>query len=197
MKTRLFLSALILGLLAQPSWSQGLPLDEIRADLAKIDVRIQGQAEANAPMPTGGVIKPRDVYHAYLARAEKISGQLLSVKERLERHGNTMSLQQLGALSQELTASNRRFEDTFKYGEEQFQSYRLIQKAIHSLEDAIRYWRLCNEYRAMYRGSALEKANDDEVLQIKLQTAITAIDELKAIREMRQALETLNEDYYP
>jgi hypothetical protein len=56
------------------------------------------------------------------------------------------------------------------------------------LEDAIHYWRLSNHYRRFFRGSSKEHAEDDEILKIKLQTALNTIDELKAIMDTREAL---------
>jgi len=163
-------------------------LDAVKADLGKIDGYAASGAYENASVIAGQDIKARGIYKAYLERASKISTELLWVRKRLDLQDRTLSLQQLGALSQRLSLDNTRFKGTFTHGEEKFQSYQLIEKAVSNLDDAISYWRLSNRFRRMYRGGALEKREDDELLQTKLQTALNAIDELKVIIDTREAL---------
>jgi hypothetical protein len=163
-------------------------LDMVRHDLAKIDGFAAEGIFGSASVIIGRDIKARDIYQAYINRAAGISANLLSVRTRLQNNRDTISLQQLGALTQRLSAENLRFKNSFRHGEEKFQTYQLIEKAVSNLEDAIEYWRVSNKYRPLYRGSVRERAEDDEILQIKLQTAMNAIEELKAIMETRDAL---------
>ena len=175
------------GEAAQPA-AEPFDLDAVRADLNQIDVRVSAGEFHDAAVLVGQDIKARDINGNYLKKASGISETLLKVRTRVAQHDNTLSLQQLGALSQRLTAENRGFRDSFQHGQESFQTYQLIQKAVVNLEDAISYWRLSNHYRFLYRGSVLEQAEDDEILKVKIQTAMNAIDELKGIVETRQAL---------
>jgi hypothetical protein len=163
-------------------------LDAVRNDLDQIDRLSAGGDYSNASVIIGQDIKARDIYRLYLAQAAEISEELLSVRVRLQEQADTVTLQQLGALTQRLTLDNSKFKGTFRHGEQHFQTYQLIQKAVTNLEDAIHYWRLSNHYRRFFRGSSKEHAEDDEILKIKLQTALNTIDELKAIMDTREAL---------
>lgn len=163
-------------------------LDRLRHDLSKVDQYATEGIYSNASTIVGRSIKARDIYQGYIQKAADISKNLLGVRSKLLSHGETISLQQLGALAQRLSAENMHFRDSFRHGEEQFQTYQLIEKAILNLEDAIRYWRVSNKYRPLYRGSARERLEDDEILKLKLQTAVNAIEELQAIMDTRDAL---------
>lgn len=163
-------------------------LQLIREDLEKIDGFVASGNYGEASVIVGQAIKARSIYKAYLEKASYISKELLMVRNRLGTQERTLTLQQLGALSQKLSLDNERFKGTFTHGEDQFQTYQLIQKAVGNLEDAISYWRISNHYRHIFRGSAREKLEDDELLQTKLQTAINAMDELKVIIDTREVL---------
>jgi glutamate mutase epsilon subunit len=168
---------------------------EIRQDLNKIDSYSADGGYVNASVIVGRSIKARDIYRSYLERAAVLSGGLLKVRQHLDLNDRSMTLQELGAMTQRLSAENLHFRGSFHHGEERFQTYRLIEKAITNLEDALNYWRAANKYRPLYRGSAREVREDDEVLRIKLQTAVNAIDELKIIEDTREALsKDLTED---
>jgi hypothetical protein len=164
-------------------------LEAVKRDLAEIDSDASAQAYGNASVIIGQDIKARDVYRLYLKHAEGISADLLNVRKQLDLQARTVNLQQLGALTQRLSLDNARFKNAFTHGEEEFHTYQLIEKAVISLEDAVRYWRIANEYRPIYRGSAREKGEDDEILKLKLQTAMNAADALSAIIDTRKALE--------
>jgi hypothetical protein len=170
---------------AKASFTEGNSTDELRRDLAQIDQKAAEGMYGEASVLVGRNIKARDIYKNYLERAEGISGQLLSVRPRLTE---TFTLQQLGAFTQSLSAENLRFKGTFTHGEEKFQTYQLIQTAIHNLEDASNYWRIANRYRSLYRGSLREHMEDDQILKLKIQTALNAIDELKSIVHTRESL---------
>lgn len=142
-------------------------------------------------------LESRQIYRDYLIKSQKIRDDLLMVKSRMDSTNWTLSLQQLGALSQGVSAQNTRFSRMFNHGEEGFRSYQLIQKAIHSLEEAIGYWRLSQQYKKTFRATAREQAADDQVLKIKLQTALTAIEDLKALKDMQIALKKLDDEAYP
>ena len=92
-----------------------------------------------------------------------------------------MRLQQLAALNRQVQAEQRRFRDGFSNGEEDFQTYKLIQKAATSLDDAVTYWRISRKHRPHFRGLVFNKEEDDKVLKDRLQTALNAIEELKGI----------------
>lgn len=195
---------------AQTASEESRSIDAIRRDLGQLDRQVMkaavyqgGIAGEALPGTDGQPIKPREVYATYLTKADSLSTRLIKLGEQLKPKGDTsgmtppLSLQQLGALTQRLSAENVRFRDSFKHGEDQFESYRLIQTAIYNLEDTITYWRLANRYRRLYRGLEAEKQADDEVLRTKLQAAMQAIDRLKAIQEMRVALNALDREAYP
>lgn len=170
------------------NYSDLVGLESVKKDLAKLDGYAASGNYNEAGVLIGQDIKARDVYRAYLSRADQMSTELLSVRQRFDLQAGTISLQQLGALAQRLTLNNHQFKGTFKHGEDHFQTYHLIEKAVSNLEDAIAYWRIANHYNRFYRGGAQDKLVDDEILKTKLQTAMNAIDELKAIVNTREAL---------
>jgi hypothetical protein len=192
MRFRAFIVALaILGLCmnsvsAQPA--EPLDMAQVREDLAVIDARVSTGAYENGELVVGETIKARDIYRTYLKKAAELSEELVSVRQKLDLNKQTVSLQQLGAMSRNLTAENAHFKDTFRFGEDKFQTYQLIEKAVYNLEDAIKYWQMTNRFRWLYRGSSGERDEDDAILKIKLQTAVNAIDELKVILETRETL---------
>jgi hypothetical protein len=173
---------------AKARFTDSPELSEVRRDLAKIDQDAANGIYDDASAIVGKDIKARDIYRRYIQRASSISEQLLSLRPRLTQNNQTMSLQQLGAFAQNLSAENQRFAGTFTHGEENFQTYQLIQTAITNLEDAINYWRISNRYRNLYRGSQKEQDQDQQILRLKIQTALNAIDQLKTIIQTREAL---------
>lgn len=158
-------------------------------NLMQLDARIQsGSAVFQAELRALN-IKQRDVYQAYLDRASLITEKLIHVKALSEkRPTERFSLQRLAALSHALSLENSAFRNSFTHGEEQFYSYQLIQQAVLAMEDAVSYWRQSNEVRQLYRGTALDLAEDDEILHLKLQTAYSAIEQLRGIEKVRHAL---------
>lgn len=166
-------------------FTQGDTLDEVRRDLSQIDEKAAQGLYVEASRLVGRNIRAKNIYKNYLDQADSISKQLLATGPRLSQ---TLSLQQLGALTQNLSAENQRFQKAFTHGEEQFHTYQLIQTAIRNLEDACNYWRIANRYRAFHRGSGQEHASDDQILRIKLQTALNAINQLQVITHTREAL---------
>lgn len=170
------------------NYSDLVGLESVRKDLAKLDAYASAGQYSDAGVLVGQDIKARDVYRVYLTRASQMSDELLSVRIKLDLQANTISLQQLGALAQRISLNNQQFKGTFRHGEEHFQTYQLIQKAVSNLEGAISYWRISNRYQRYYRGSVRDKTADDEILKTKLQIALNAIDELKIIVNTREAL---------
>ncbi len=173
---------------AGASYSEKKELEAVYRDLEKVDAYASQENYLNASVIVGRDIKARSLYRNYLKRAAGISENLLTVRQKMDFSGQTLTLQQLGALTQGVSAENLRFRDGFLHGEEHFYTYRLIQKAITNLEDAIYYWRTANHYRTTQRGTQKERLEDDEILRFKLQTAMNAIDELSAIIKTRDAL---------
>jgi len=173
---------------ATASYSGAAELDAVKRDLAQLDAYASAGKYGDAGVLIGQDIKARDVYRLYLGRASQMSDELMSVRKTMLQQANTITLQQLGALAQRLTLNNLYFKRGFNHGEQQFQTYKLIEKAVGNLEDAINYWRISNRYRHIYRGGAMDRVADDEILKTKMETAMNAIDELKAIVEAREAL---------
>jgi hypothetical protein len=169
-------------------------LEALRNDLKEMDSLTNGGLWGKASVIVGQEIRARDIYRRYIEKAAKISEELLKVKTRLSDQQGTVSLQQLGAIYQKVSLSNTRFKNTFQHGEEQFQTYQLIQKAIDNLESAISYWRISNQYRKIYRGGSRERMEDDEILRFKLLTATNAIEALKTIVDTQDALSRNLED---
>jgi hypothetical protein len=157
------------------------------------------QNEQTAPSEgavlVGGYIKPRDFYPAYLAQVSEITQDLLHVREILQSHQQSLTLQQLGALTQRLSVSRNSLQKKLIHGEEAFNTYQLIDKAVSNLEEAIEYWRVANRTRPWIRGGIPERQEDDEILKLKLQTAVNTIDELKELVKTRKNLsDGLDED---
>lgn len=159
-----------------------------QAALQKLDsATLRGEID-NSSVIEGQELKARSLYRAYLKQASVISDELLDIRKRMQAQAGTITLSQLGALVQSLSSENKRFKQSFTHGEEKFQSYRLIEKALTNLEDSIHYWRLSNHFRTSARGGAQERVEDDEILKVKLQTALNAIQELERITATRKAL---------
>ncbi|WP_373532132.1 hypothetical protein [Vampirovibrio sp.] len=173
---------------AEARYQNPTDLEILKNDLNKLDNLASDGLWGEASVIVGQDIRARDIYTRYVEKAAKISGELLKVGKRLSEEDATVSLQQLGAICQKVSLTNTRFKNTFQHGEEQFQTYQLIQKAIGNLESAISYWRVSNRYRKIYRGGARERLEDDEILKTKLLTATNAIDELKTIMTTQEAL---------
>jgi cob(I)alamin adenosyltransferase len=146
----------------------------------------RGPVWQNETVIVGDELKAASRYQQYLSKAASISQELLNVREELLTQGGTLSLQQLGALSQDLTMQYETFKKQLNPQEKQFQSAQLIETAITSLDEAIDYWRTSNRYRRWERGAATNRTEDDEILQLKLQTANTAISNLSGIVKTRQ-----------
>ena len=172
----------------EANYSPSAGLESVKQDLAQLDGYASEGKYDEAGVLIGKDIKARDIYRGYLSRASEMSTELLSVREKMSLQLDTLSLQELGALSQRLTLNNLRFKEGFSHGEQKFQTYKLIEKAVSNLEDAIYYWRTSNRFRHLYRPAVTDKKIDDEVLKTKLETAMNAIEELKAIVEAREAL---------
>lgn len=168
-------------------------LERIREDLSVVDEQVFASGTGGSP-PVQVIlektdIKTRDIYRAYLEKASGITGELMMVRDVMEKQQGDLSLQQLGSLLQALKAQNRHFRETFEHGEEEFQSYQLIQKAVDNLDDAWNYWRSANRYRRVYRPTVLNEMENDRILGVKLQAARQAIEDLHEIGEVRQALD--------
>jgi hypothetical protein len=178
------------GMLGGVGFCQGLESsapEAIKNRLRVIDGRVQRGPER---LPTGGLdIRNKEIYPKYLEKASVLTSKLVRIKTEADSFRENYSLQRLAALTQGLSIENTTFRDSFQNGEEQYQSYQMIQKAIQEMEDAIAYWRQANRSRMLYRGTQLEKAQDDEVLKLKLEMAFSAIEQLKGITQVRQVLD--------
>lgn len=168
------------------------PID-VQAELQKIDGYIQSspnsEAQNNEVLNHSQPLKPRDLYRQYIAKTSQISQQLLRLKQESDTRKGGFSLQRLGALTQSLAAENANLNQQIRQGETALQSYQLIQKAITTLEDTVAYWRVSNRYRSLYRGTLQDKTDDDEILRVKLEAAFQAIEELKELEKVREALD--------
>jgi hypothetical protein len=172
-------------------------VQHVKNDLQKLDAVIydsgvQGQPTLSA---ANNNLTAREIYRAYVTKAEALRTDLVRVKTRMDESDWNLSLQQLGAMAQQVATRNTRFSREFKYGEDGFYSYKLIEKAARALDDAVSYWREANKYRLLYRGTAREQAEDDEVLRVKLQTALSAIEELDEFEHLQKSLQVLEEGH--
>lgn len=175
--------------------SSDAELAQLKQDLDKLDTLVSQGLVGEASVLVGQEIRARDIYRRYLDKAASMSQELLRVNEKINTAGQDISLQQLGAICQKVSLANLRFKSAFQHGEDQFQSYQLIQTALSNLEAATEYWRVSNRYRKVYRGGAKEQMEDDEILRVRLLKAVNAIDELKTLMETRAALsKNLEED---
>jgi hypothetical protein len=175
--------------------SSDAELAQLKQDLDKLDTLVSQGLVGEASVLVGQEIRARDIYRRYLDKAASMSQELLRVNEKINTAGQDISLQQLGAICQKVSLANLRFKSTFQHGEDQFQSYQLIQEALSNLEAATEYWRVSNRYRKVYRGGAKEQMEDDEILRVRLLKAVNAIDELKTLMDTRAALsKNLEED---
>lgn len=165
------------------------------SELQQLDARIESGPRAfQAEIKTVN-IKTRDIYKAYLIKASTLTRKLTKIKSEADKRQDRFSLQRLAAMTHALSMENTTFRGTFEHGEDKFYSYQLIEKAVTSMEDAVSYWRQSNQTRQLYRGSALDKVEDDEILKLKLQAAFSAIEQLKGIENVRQVLDkNLQED---
>jgi hypothetical protein len=164
-------------------------VQQVENRLKKLDGYVQSEPQFIPLQLDTTDIKIRDIYRNYLAKASAITQALLRFKSDADTHEREFTLQRLSAFSQELVAENNAFKNSFEHGEEQFESYQLIAKAILSVEDAAQYWKISSRYRVLYRGTTSDKASDDESLKIKLEAAFQAIERLQAIEEVRKALD--------
>ena len=166
--------------------------DNVAQDLKEIKKDLQTETKKTDDVPegvlVGGNIKVRDEYRTYLMQAAEISADLLHVRDIMESQGRRLSLQQLGALTQRLSVAKAHFQALLMPGEEMFETYRLIDKAVTSLEEAIEYWRIANHYRPWERGNLSQLGEDEDILQLKLQAAVNAIESLSEAVKMRQTL---------
>ncbi|MGE0200611.1 MAG: hypothetical protein AB7P76_06550 [Candidatus Melainabacteria bacterium] len=145
---------------------------------------------------TGSLPAPR-AYQQYVQHAAQLSVDLLNIRNRMDRSDWTLTLQQLGALSQQVALERNALKAGFQHGEEAYYSFRLMDEAISGLEEAIGYWQITNRFRRVHRATVIEKAEDDEVLMRKLQTAFSRIDALEKVQKTRSGLNKLDGEYYP
>ncbi len=175
--------------------SSDAELAQLKQDLDKLDTLVSQGLVGEASVVAGQEIRARDIYRRYLDKAASMSQELLRVNQKINTAGQDISLQQLGAICQKVSLANLRFKSTFQLGEDQFQSYRLIQEALTNLEAATEYWRVSNRFRKVHRGGAKEQMEDDEILRVRLLKAVNAIEELKRLMDTRAALsKDLEED---
>lgn len=166
----------IMGLIAFSVDSSAENLELLKKDLENIE-DISGSTRS----PVVGQpfkLRPYEIYRNYLKAIEPLSIELVAIQNRINAQQNIVSLQQLGALVQRVSIENQALKKTFQYGETEFDSYKTLQTAIHNLEDAIQYWRLANHHRRFSRSNTRYRSDDDEVLQLKLKTALNSIDNL-------------------
>lgn len=218
LKIRNFSAALALVILlacflpiwaAEPEAVPTLPplnvdLEKVRQDLQKLDVKVQYgvtpvTTEKDLPGTNGETIKSQQLYQAYRKQIAGITKSLVDMKDKLDNRNTdpSFNLQQLGAMSHGLATRNKQVRHGFKHGEEDLQSYQLIDQAVRALDEAVTYWRSVYHYRQQYRGNAWEQTDDDDVVRIKLETALTAIDSLKQLQDTQAILKKMETDQTP
>jgi hypothetical protein len=136
-----------------------------------------------------------NAYRRYLKGIQPLMSDLFALKDNLDRMEQGFSVQQLAAAVASLHLKDELFKAGATPADLKRNSYQQIYKAIQAMDDAVTYWRTALQYRTTYRSNATDKVMDDELLRVKLSTAVIAIDKLKELEESRKALEnTLNED---
>ncbi len=175
---------------------------QVQADLQKIDVKVQyGVSPAPEALPGthGETIKSQQIYQAYRLQIAGLTKSLLEMKDRLDHRDTdpSFNLQQLGAMSHGLVTRSQQVRSVFKHGEADLQSYQLIDQAVKSLDEAVTYWRGVTRYRAQYRGESWEQTDDEDVIRIKLENALTAIDTLRQLQDTQAILNKMNTERVP
>ncbi len=173
---------------APPSFSSAQEQATVCADLARIDAAAVGGNYENASVIIGKSLEGRHIYRDYLAAADVISQNLLKLKTDLGQESGEISLQELGAKTQQVNADYAMLIKSLTHGETAFESFGLIRKAVTSLDDATRYWRLARRYRPVFRSGVVDKRDDDDILSLKIRTALEAIGSLDEIIKTRDAL---------
>lgn len=176
-----------------PAWGQAnrtSDTDLLEEKLRLIDERGQSTDRRTFQIrATSTVVKPKDIYSRYQQLAAALTAKLIRIKREAEQSNSSYSLQRLAAISHSVSVEHEALHVELEGGETQFQSYRLIQRAVLALEEATDYWRESNKAKDLGRGSQQEETMDQELIRLKLQTAMSAIDELQQFDKVRNTLD--------
>ena len=178
-------------------WAQGTPpgvsdADLLEEKLQRIDEKGQSQGRRTFQIrATSSVVRPKNNYALYQRLAAGLVAKLLRIKAENDQQSTpyAYSLQRLAAITHSVTVENQALHVALEGEENRYQSYQKILQAVTSLEEATQYWRQSNEAQNLGRGSRQEATQDQEIVRIKLQSAMGAIEELKEFEALKMTLD--------
>lgn len=128
-------------------------------------------------------------YLRFLIVAQRVLDRLYLLNKRIGATDANITLQQLAAMTHEIRLEADRYNQRREPNTDSLYSAQLIQRAVENLQDAVYYWQATDKVRAPYRSTLREKMLDDEVLRVKVKTAVQAVEELKTLQDLAQSVD--------
>lgn len=178
-------------------WAQSTPpgasdADLLEEKLQRIDEKGQSQGRRTFQIrATSSVVRPKNNYALYQRLAAGLVAKLLRIKAENDSQSTpySYSLQRLAAITHSVSVENQALHVALEGEENRYQSYQKILQAVTALEEATQYWRQSNEAQNLGRGSRQDTNQDQEIVRIKLQSAMGAIEELKEFEALKLTLD--------
>jgi hypothetical protein len=185
------------SLFTSNAWAQNTPpgasdADLLEEKLQRIDEKGQSQGRRTFQIrATSSVVRPKNNYALYQRLAAGLVAKLLRIKAENDQQSTpySYSLQRLAAITHSVTVENQALHVALEGEETRYQSYQKILQAVTSLEEATQYWRQTNEAQSLGRGSRQEANQDQEIVRLKLQNAMGAIETLKEFEALKMTLD--------
>ncbi|MEM0951842.1 MAG: hypothetical protein AAGI66_06840, partial [Cyanobacteria bacterium P01_H01_bin.74] len=118
-----------------------------------------------------------------------VINQFIAMRSQYKKNNNQLSLQQLAAAVQDLKLNWQHVKTKLSSNEQAFHSYQKVEDVMVTLQDAISYWQLRNQFQSERRGSISKQQSDRAVIQLKLQKAMFQIEQLENSRQSLQLIE--------